>query len=77
MASFNRVILMGNVTRDPELRYLASGSAVCELGMAMNRRYIRSADDVNEVIENLRPRQPVRLYFERDQQILYTDLVFQ
>ena len=39
MASFNRVILMGNVTRDPELRYLASGSAVCELGMAMNRRY--------------------------------------
>ena len=29
------------------------------------------------IIENLRPRQPVRLYFERDQQILYTDLVFQ
>ena len=45
--------------------------------VAMNRRYIRSADDVNDVIENLRPRQPVRLYFERDQQILYTDLVFQ
>ena len=45
--------------------------------VAMNRRYIRSADDVNEVIENLRSRQPVRLYFERDQQILYTDLVFQ
>jgi Trypsin-like serine proteases, typically periplasmic, contain C-terminal PDZ domain len=45
--------------------------------VAMNRRYIRSADDVNDVIENLRSRQPVRLYFERDQQILYTDLVFQ
>jgi serine protease Do len=44
--------------------------------VAMNRRYIRSAAEVNEVIEALRPRQPVRLYFERDRQILYTDLVF-
>ena len=44
--------------------------------MAMNRRYIRSADDVNKVIENHRSRQPVRST-ERDQQILYTDLVFQ
>lgn len=39
MASFNRVILMGNVTRDPELRYLANGTALCDLGMAMNRRF--------------------------------------
>jgi single-strand DNA-binding protein len=39
MASFNRVILMGNVTRDPELRYIPSGKGVCELGLAVNNRY--------------------------------------
>ena len=38
MASFNRVILMGNLTRDPELRYTPSGTAVTELGLAVNDR---------------------------------------
>lgn len=38
MASYNRVILVGNVTRDPELRYIPSGSAVVELGLAVNDR---------------------------------------
>src|SRR5580692_4898472 len=38
MASFNRVILLGNVTRDPELRYIASGSAVTDIGLAVNDR---------------------------------------
>jgi single-strand DNA-binding protein len=38
MASFNRVILVGNVTRDLELRYIASGTAVVELGLAVNDR---------------------------------------
>ena len=38
MASFNKVILMGNLTRDPELRYTASNLAVCKIGMAVNRR---------------------------------------
>ncbi len=36
MASFNRVILIGNVTRDPELRYIPSGTAVAEVGLAIN-----------------------------------------
>lgn len=39
MASYNRVVLMGNVTRDPELRYIPSGAAVCDLGLAMNDKY--------------------------------------
>ena len=39
MASYNRVILMGNLTRDPQLRYLPSNTAVCEFGVAANRRY--------------------------------------
>lgn len=38
MASFNRVILVGNLTRDVELRYVASGMAVCEFGLAVNDR---------------------------------------
>jgi single-strand DNA-binding protein len=39
MASFNKVILLGNLTRDPEVRYTPKGSAVCDLGMAVNRAY--------------------------------------
>jgi single-strand DNA-binding protein len=39
MASFNKVILLGNLTRDPEVRYTPKGSAVCDLGMAVNRQY--------------------------------------
>ena len=38
MASFNRVILVGNVTRDPELRYISSGTAVTDIGLAVNDR---------------------------------------
>lgn len=38
MASFNRVILVGNLTRDPELRYLTSGNAVTDIGLAVNDR---------------------------------------
>ncbi len=38
MASFNRVILMGNLTRDPEIRYTSGGTAVCDIGLAVNDR---------------------------------------
>jgi single-strand DNA-binding protein len=38
MASYNRVILLGNLTRDPELRYLQSGMAVTDVGLAVNER---------------------------------------
>ena len=38
MASYNRVILMGNLTRDVELRYLPSGMAVTDIGLAVNER---------------------------------------
>jgi len=38
MASFNRVILVGNLTRDPELRYIPSGTAVTDIGLAVNDR---------------------------------------
>jgi single-strand DNA-binding protein len=39
MASFNKVILMGNLTRDPEVRYTPSGTAVSEVGLAVNRTW--------------------------------------
>jgi single-strand DNA-binding protein len=39
MASYNRVILLGNLTRDPELRYIPSGQAVSDLGLAVNHKY--------------------------------------
>lgn len=38
MASYNRVVLLGNLTRDPELRYIPSGTAVTEIGLAVNDR---------------------------------------
>jgi len=39
MANFNKVFLMGNLTRDPELRYTPSGTAVASFGLASNRRW--------------------------------------
>jgi single-strand DNA-binding protein len=39
MASYNKVMLMGNLTRDPEYKQLSSGQAVCRLGLAVNRQY--------------------------------------
>jgi single-strand DNA-binding protein len=38
VASFNRVVLVGNVTRDIELRHIPSGTAVCDVGLAVNDR---------------------------------------
>jgi single-strand DNA-binding protein len=50
MASFNRVILVGNLTRDPELRYIPSGTAVSEIGLAVNERVKRNEQWVEETV---------------------------
>jgi len=47
MASLNKVFLIGNLTRDPEVRYTPSGAAVGDLGMAVSRRF-KSADGENK-----------------------------
>ncbi len=39
MANFNKVILLGNLTRDPELRYTPSGQPVCNFDLAVNRSF--------------------------------------
>jgi single-strand DNA-binding protein len=48
MASYNRVILVGNLTRDPEVRYIPSGKAVCELGLAVNRTWFDKASNTRK-----------------------------
>ncbi|GIX01990.1 MAG: hypothetical protein KatS3mg112_0927 [Thermogutta sp.] len=51
MASFNRVILVGNLTRDPEVRYTPSGTAVCDIGIAVNERRKSSTGEwIEEVV---------------------------
>src|SRR5437773_9053712 len=49
MAGFNKVILMGNLTRDPEIRYAPSGTPVANFGLAVNRRY-RQGDETKEEV---------------------------
>ena len=49
MASYNKVILVGNLTRDPELRHTPSGAAVTDLGLAVNRTWTdRNTNQKNE-----------------------------
>jgi single-strand DNA-binding protein len=47
---FNRVILVGNLTRDIELRYLPSGSAICTTGIATNRRFKKQDGNMAEEV---------------------------
>lgn len=44
---FNKVILMGNLTRDPEVRYTPQGTSVCNFGIAINRKY-KQGDELKE-----------------------------
>ncbi len=50
MANYNRTILMGNLTRDPELRYIPSGSAVANLRLAVNRTYKNQNGELKEEV---------------------------
>lgn len=48
MASFNKVMLIGNLTRDPEVRWTPKGSAVTDLGIAVNRAYTLDSGEKRE-----------------------------
>src|SRR5512138_2429800 len=50
MASFNKVILAGNLTRDPELRYTPKGTAVARIGMAVNRTWKTETGETKEEV---------------------------
>jgi single-strand DNA-binding protein len=48
MANVNKVILIGNLTRDPEVKFTPKGSAVCDLGLAINRFYSTDSGEKRE-----------------------------
>src|SRR6202161_4839394 len=50
MANYNKVILIGNLTRDPELRYTPKGSAVAKIGLAVNRTWKNEAGESKEEV---------------------------
>jgi len=50
MASFNKVILMGNLTRDPELRYTSNGKAIAKIGLAVNRAWTSESGEKKEEV---------------------------
>ena len=50
MPNFNKVLLMGNLTRDPEKRFLPSNAVVCNLGMAVNRKYRDQEGELQEAV---------------------------
>lgn len=50
MASFNKVILVGNLTRDPELRYTPKGTAIAKIGIAVNRTWRTETGEQKEEV---------------------------
>ena len=50
MANYNRVILVGNLTRDPQLRYTPSQVAVCDFGLAVNRTWTDKSGQKREEV---------------------------
>lgn len=74
-ASLNKVILMGNLTRDPDTRALPSGTTVCEFGLAMNRRFNSNGKEVDEtcfvdVVVWGRSAENCRQFLEKGSQVL-------
>lgn len=49
--SLNRVVLIGNLTRDPELKYTPQGTAVCSFGVATNRSWTTKTGDTKEDVQ--------------------------
>src|ERR1700761_2022073 len=50
MASYNKVILVGNLTRDPELRYTPKGMAIAKIGLAVNRNWTSESGEQKEEV---------------------------
>lgn len=50
MASYNKVLLMGNLTKDPELRYTPQGTAVANLRLAVNRKFRNKNQEIKEEV---------------------------
>ena len=50
MASYNKVLLLGNLTRDPEMRVTPKGTAVCQFGLAVNRQFKDDSGQMREEV---------------------------
>ncbi len=50
MASFNKVMIIGNLTRDPELKYTPKGTAIADIGLAVNRNYTTDSGEKREEV---------------------------
>jgi single-strand DNA-binding protein len=76
MASFNRVILAGNLTRDPELRYTPKGTALAKIGLAINRTWKNEAGETKEEVTFVdveawgRQAEIISQYFKKGRPIL-------
>ena len=76
MASFNKVILIGNLTADPELKQTTNGLSVCRFTLAINRRYGRSGEqgqqtaDFITIVAWRQTAEFVSRYFKKGRPIL-------
>lgn len=76
MANFNKVILAGNLTRDPELRYTPKGLAIAKLGLAINRRWTNEAGEQKEDVTFVdvdafgKPAETIGQYLRKGRPIL-------
>jgi len=76
MASFNRVILAGNLTRDPEVRYTPKGLAIAKIGLAVNRTWKNEAGETKEEVTFVdvdsfgRQAEIIAQYFRKGRSIL-------
>ena len=76
MANFNKVILAGNLTRDPELRYTPKGTAVCKFGLAINRNWTSETGEKKEEVTFVdvdafsREAELIAQYFKKGRPIL-------
>lgn len=76
MASFNKVILAGNLTRDPELRYTPKGTAIANFGLAVNRKWKSESGETKEEVAFVdieawdRQAEVIAQYFKKGRPIL-------
>jgi single-strand DNA-binding protein len=73
MASFNKVILIGNMTADPELKQTTSGTSVTTFNLAVNRKHAKDAPEVCDFITCVAWRQTaefISCYFKKGNPIL-------
>jgi single-strand DNA-binding protein len=76
MANFNKVILAGNLTRDPEMKYTSKGTAVVSFGMAINRKWKTETGETKEEVTFVdidafaRQAEVISQYFKKGRPIL-------